>query len=533
MPFEDLKADSLSLAKSMNCSYMDVVQSNFLKIVDLNLKIDGKAILNNVTFSLMHNESLAITGASGSGKTLLGKVISGRLRPSAGDVIYNSAINPVMVDQQDHFIFFSGRASMHYGQRYESTGMDHGPTVETFLKKFISDEKEEMMLQEVSQVVKQMEISHLTERKLLDLSNGERKRVQLAAALLQKAGLLVLDQPFVGLDVHSREKLSSLLEQVRKAGVLLIIICDPHHIPNTVTKVLELKDGRQNQFVDRKDYQPEIEIVGHHKLVDDNQFLSLLKEVEERFEDVILMKKVNVNLNGKQILQDVDWNVKQGERWALLGHNGAGKTTLLSLISADNPQGYDNHLILFDRKRGSGESIWDIKKKIGLVSPELHLYFLRGAGIFNTIPGLADSSYQAYSRFTCRDVVLSGFRDEVGFTSKSTEYQDKMADAWLSVLNLSHLGSRMFIHASLGEQRSVLLARALVKSPALLVLDEPCQGLDHLQTKHFTSLIDVICKRLKITLIYVTHHYDEIPKSVTHLLQLEQGKVTANRKFVG
>ena len=497
----------------------------FLELVKSGLKIDGETILHNISFDLKMGESFAITGASGSGKTLLGRLLSGEVPPSFGTLVFSNNSKRLMVDQQDHFIFFSGRRSMHYGQRYENSGMESVPVVKEFLKNFSTEKDDATIESEIRMVSEQMEITHLSDRKILELSNGERKRTQLAAALLQKPDVLVLDQPFIGLDFHSRETLNSLLKRQMKSGICLVIICDPHHIPEEIHWVAELKNGTLNQFVDRKKYQSQIEEPEVDLPEPNSNLFTLLPEPNEFFNNLVLMKQVNVVMGEKHILKDINWQVRRGEQWALLGHNGAGKSTLLSLITADNPQGYNNHLILFDRKRGSGESIWDIKKRIGFVSPELHLYFLRGSGIFNTVPGLSNSTYQVYSSLSCHDVILSGFRDEVGFVSQSTDYEIKLADAWFSILKLEHLKRRLFTHASLGEQRSVLLARALVKSPALLILDEPCQGLDHQQTKHFTLLLDNICIQLKTTLIYVTHQPEEIPPCVSHLLQLENGRV--------
>ena len=499
-------------------------QAIFLKLSNLRLKIEGEVLIKDISFELKAGESLAVTGASGSGKTLLGKLLAGQITPSSGKLDFCGRGKRLMVDQQDHFIFFSGRRSMHYGQRYENAGMESVPVVKDFLRKFQS-KKEIESVEDVRSVMAKMRMAHLADRKILELSNGERKRTQLAAALLQNPDLLILDQPLVGLDFNSCENLHGLLKGLTESGTGLVVICDPHHVPEYVHWVAELKDGALSQFVERGKYQAKIETQGVNLPDADSNLFSLFSQSKELFVEIILMEQVKVKMGEKQILNNINWQVKPGEQWALLGPNGAGKTTLLSLITADNPQAYSNHLILFDRQRGSGESIWDIKKRIGFVSPELHLCFLRGAGIFNTVPGLSGPVYQAYSPLTCLEVVLSGFRDEVGAVSASTDYQVKLAGAWLSILKLERLKNRLFIHSSLGEQRSVLLARALVKSPDLLILDEPCQGLDHQQTSRFTQLLDIICTRLQTTLIYVTHQPEEIPACVSHVLQLEAGEV--------
>ena len=153
-------------------------------------------------------------------------------------------------------------------------------------------------------------------------------------------------------------------------------------------------------------------------------------------------------------------------------------------------------------KRGSGESIWDIKKRIGYVSPELHLYFLRGKGIFNTIPGLEKSIPSGGNSLRCDEVIISGFNEQIGFSSSHSDFQKKAVKIWFSVLQLEHLTDSKFAEASLSEQRLLLLARALVKMPSLLILDEPCQGLDPHQIRRFTGMLDVTCAHLDTTVIY-------------------------------
>ena len=466
------------------------------------VRFEQNEILNGISLSLNAGDAIAITGASGSGKTTLGRILAGQLTPHAGDVSVAAGVRRLFVEQQDQFFSLAGQRSTYYGQRYENQGMENCPTVSEFLSRVAGADKE------IPAALKQMEIEMIAERKLLQLSNGERKRTQIAAALLQKPDLLILDQPFTGLDVHSRENLSNQLATLQQSGTALVLICDPAFIPETVKTAFELSRAA----------------VGKTETASlDERLFKILPPPAESFETIVEMKNVSVQLGGKQILKNINWTVRAGERWVLQGHNGAGKTTLLSLITADNPQGYVNDLTLFDRRRGSGESIWDIKKRIGFVSPELHLYFLRGSGIFNTIPGLNSAPHETYDSLSCMDVITSGFNDEIGFSSPPDDHQLHIAETWLAILNLNPLLRRLFIHASLGEQRALLLARALVKTPALLILDEPCQGLDSEQTARFITILNQICQKLKTTLIYVTHRKEEIPDCITRQMFLNNG----------
>ena len=217
---------------------------------------------------------------------------------------------------------------------------------------------------------------------------------------------------------------------------------------------------------------------------------------------LVRIKNVNITYNQVPILRKLNWTIREGEKWALFGPNGAGKTTLLSLVLGDNPQAYANDIVLFGKKRGSGESIWEIKRNIGWVSPELQLYYPSDA--------------------TCFDVVCSGFFDTIGLYKKCSPTQQKTTHTWLKKLGLSGLAEIAFEDTSEGEGRLVLLARALVKNPALLVLDEPCQGLDANNRDRVIRAVDLVCKKSATTVIYVTHRIDELPQSITKKLTLKK-----------
>ena len=479
--------------------------------------------MHNINLTVSQSKSLAVVGPSGSGKTILGKMFAGLLTQTSGELTIRPALKRTMVEQHDRFISLVGQRSTYYGQRYENQEMENTPTIGEYLqsiakKNSCEDPIDAMIL---------MQIDSITDRKLLQLSNGERKRTRIAAALLEKPDLLILDQPFVGLDTKAHENLEQLLQKLSSSGISLILICDTLRIPSYISCVVEMDKGTISKTVEYEEWQSlaskQIEIPKSH--FGDNDYLfSLLPKPSETFTNIVVMKNVNVTIGEKKILKDINWHIKSGEQWALQGHNGAGKTTLLSLVTADNPQGYVNDIVLFDCKRGSGESIWNIKKRIGYVSPELHLYFIRGEGVFTTIQGFK-SVNRRYDSLSCLDVLLSGFNDEIGFVSNSTALQRRTALSWLKILQLEYLADNLFINVSFGEQRLLLLARALIKSPPLFILDEPCQGLDNNQIRQFTSLLDIICKQLNITMIYVTHLPREIPPCVTKLLQLEDGHV--------
>ena len=210
------------------------------------------------------------------------------------------------------------------------------------------------------------------------------------------------------------------------------------------------------------------------------------------------MRNVTVRYGDTVILNQVSWTIQPGERWALLGANGAGKSVLLSLLYGDHPQAYANDIRVFDHRRGrSGQSIWDVKRRIGFVSPELHLYFPQ--------------------HLTARQVVLTGLTDTL--TPPRTVPPETEADlvALLAYFDLSDQLSGAFGQLSAGQQRLVLLIRALIKNPSVLVLDEPFQALDAKYISLARQLIDSLPNK---TILFVTHDRSELPASIDRFFSL-------------
>jgi molybdate transport system ATP-binding protein len=343
-------------------------------------------------------------------------------------------------------------------------------------------------------------LGHLIDKPLVQLSNGENKRLQLVKSVLKDPDWLILDNPFLGLDVEGREILSKCLEKLRENSIPFILINSPVALPECVNRVIYLEDGRvtwDGPLSANESFRRINKLVFNHTLMDD---LISSAHVFEAFKQAVHLRNVTIRYGEKVILSNITWEVKSGDHWALSGPNGAGKSTLLSLITADNPQAYAQNLTLFDRKRGTGESIWDIKKRIGYVSPELHVYFREPGTVFN--------------------VVGSGLFDTLGVYKKISETQKKRIDSWLVIFGISHLSARMFQQISTGEQRMVLLARALVKNPPLLILDEPCQGLDEEQIQRVKEILNYICSNSQTTLIYVSHYASDIPACINQHMKL-------------
>ena len=462
----------------------------------------GKTVLDNISFELADGQHLAIIGESGSGKSSLAKAIAGKLFTKGSiDIQYvQDSVLPVKTVLLEAIVTFknlSNVADFYYQQRYNSCDAEDALTVEQELA------NANALTNETERLLEQLNLTHRRQTPLIQLSNGEQKKLQLIKALVQQPQLLILDNVFVGLDVASRKELHHIIDQYAATGTTIILVTDERELPSCITHIAEMYKGKLAQFADRKNF------VAFHP--ENNEWKetrqpadSLFPGSTEQFDFMVNMKNVSIQYGDKIVLQNINWQVKQGERWLVKGHNGAGKSTLLSLITADNPQAYSQELYLFDKKRGSGESIWDIKKHIGFVSPELHKFFDAGSSVHN--------------------VIASGFFDTMGLFRKLNTEQEQRIKDWIHFFHLEEYQNKSLFLLPAGQQRRALLARALIKNPALLVLDEPCQGLDDHQAKQFLQLIDEVCSRSATTLIFVSHYEDEIPACITKKLELQQGK---------
>lgn len=374
----------------------------------------------------------------------------------------------MLVEQQHQFKNRSNLSEFYLQQRFNSSDCEDAYTVEEELKDL-----------EIGEWVSLFELEGLLKRPMIQLSNGENKRLQIVKSLAYQPDWLILDNPYVGLDVKGREILTKGLRSLQAKGIHFILISSPGDVPDYINQIIELPAS--------------------HAEVSKSE--PLLRNLDS-FVVAVKMEKVQINYGAKTILQDFSWEVNRGERWAIKGPNGAGKSTLISLITADNPQAYSQNITLFDRKRGSGESIWDIKKKIGYVSPELHLYFKEGG--------------------TCFSVVASGLFDTQGLFKRLSEEQKAQVTHWMQVMGIAHLAERSFRQISGGEQRMVLITRALVKNPELLILDEPCQGLDRIQTERLKTVLDYLAANSEMTLLYVSHYDRDVPSCVNQTLELKR-----------
>ena len=214
------------------------------------------------------------------------------------------------------------------------------------------------------------------------------------------------------------------------------------------------------------------------------------------------MKNVNVGWGDNRVLKNINWKLFEGNHWLIRGPNGSGKTTFLELITGDNQQVYSNEIYMFGKKRGSGESIWDIKKNLGIVSYRMHV------------------EYRMLGGTSLQNVIISGLRDSIGLYGKASDLEISTAKKWLALAKLQDRADENFGNLSYGEQRAVLILRAVVKSPKILILDEPCHGLDENYRFKILELLELIAEQKTTTLLHVTHDPSEMLKCEKHILEL-------------
>lgn len=470
-----------------------------IEIRDAVPRLDVLKFSRPVNWKIQPNQHWAVIGPNGAGKTILIDLLIGKYALKSGQIACfgGKSISSLIKSVAFRDIYsLTDIKNSYYQQRWNAGDEHEAPLVKDL---FINEDK-----QWVEQLIEAFNIGDLIEKQINLLSSGELRKTLIVRSLLTRPVILILDNPFIGLDVNSRKLLNDVLERLALMDNLqvILVLSHPKDLSSFITDILPVKDRELLPPVKRDDFAKDLDFMQNlfssKPSVDLNQLLKTSSN-EFYFDNALVFNNIKVKYGKRVILKDLSWRVRRGEKWALLGENGSGKSTLLSLVSGDNPQGYANDITLFDRKRGTGESIWDIKKHIGYISPEMHLYYLKNV--------------------RCIDVVGSGFFDTIGLYRKCTDEQRETALKWMTAFGVENIKDTSFLNVSTGEQRLVLLARVFVKNPALLILDEPLHGLDIAGKQKVKKIIEEYCSADK-ALIYVTHYEEEIPDVVNKRLVL-------------
>lgn len=459
-----------------------------------------------VNLEIGKGEHVAIVGANGAGKSLLVDTLTGRYPLLMNEVAYDfSSSGSDMVCDNIKYITFrdsygDSDATYYYQQRWNTHDIDDTPVVRDLLPSCRNEELRKALYDLFG-------VESMLDKHIILLSSGELRKFQLTKTLLSDPRVLIMDNPFIGLDAKTRDLLHVLLRRLTEMTPLqvILVLSKTDDIPEFITHVIPVEDRHVGQKLPLQEYLQKRPEVPSRVLPEEKRRRILdLPYADNLYhaEHIVDLNKVSIRYGERTILKDLDWSVKRGEKWALSGDNGSGKSTLLSLVCADNPQSYACDISLFGRKRGSGESIWEIKKHIGYVSPEMHRAYLKN------LPAV--------------DIVASGLHDSIGLYKKMQEKDRAVCEWWMDIFGIADLENRNFLQLSSGEQRMVLLARAFVKDPELLILDEPLHGLDMRNRRLVKDIIEAFCERKDKTMIMVTHYQEELPSVITDSLYLKR-----------
>ncbi len=482
----------------------------FITLAHVTARIGKQWLLDDTNWQICRGQNWVIWGANGAGKTTLARVLTGEAAVVQGQVHrhYLNDGSPCRPETPVAMV-----SSEHYHQLfYKEQVLDHA---RHFSGRIFETTTAGMYLDSLTQkdsgpgrlpMVAALNLSGILSKPLKALSSGEMRKLLIAGALAKNPGLLILDEPFNGLDEGTRSQLRSLMADLALRGTQMILIVHRlEEIPDCFTHILEVDGGRvvrqgpMAEFAMGRGQRPGQRVERKHTAV------VRAGDAADHGQALVRMRHVTVRYGQYEVLRDLSWTIRSGENWALTGPNGAGKSTLLHLITGSQLQAYANDITIFGHPKGSGASIWQIRQQIGYLGDGLQ------------------ARYQ--KQMTALDVIASGFFDSVGLFRLCTPEQCAAARNWARTLSLADLMDKSMNRLSFGQQRMVLIARAVVKSPRLLILDEPCNGLDIRHRRKVIDMLDKIGRGTTTHLLYVSHQPDDMPQCMTHQLHLENGKI--------
>lgn len=337
---------------------------------------------------------------------------------------------------------------------------------------------------------------------LQSMSSGEQKKALLVYLLNSDLDFIILDNPFDNLDTAAQQQLTITLIEKSSHTTFVQIISRKNDLLPFITNYAHLDNSRLLFYEDLDFLSMDAKNDLSTKTIPPP-----LHPIVYTSEIVIDLKNVTVGYGNKTVLRQINWTIKKGEFWQLIGKNGSGKTTILSMLTGENPKGYGQELFLFGKKKGSGESIWDIKKNIGYFTPSMTDKFT--------------------GHHTLENMLISGLNDSIGLYVKPSEIQLALAKKWLALIGMEKMKYTYFHDLSMGQQRLVMTARAMIKHPLLLILDEPTASLDDASAKLLVSLVNKIARESDTATVFVSHRKEPglTPDCIYELQMTDTGSI--------
>lgn len=452
--------------------------------------------LVDIEWKIEAGEIWAITGTNGSGKSSLAATLAGNGEITNGNIKDLPA--------RTALVSLEAQAELIERERLRDDSditdkINAGTPVQALLDEVSVDPEL------LARLIEVFRFSAFLDRGFRKLSTGETRKVLLTRALTSQPDLLILDEPFAGLDVDTVSLVRNILDELSNTIKMVLVFNRFDEIPEFVSHIAFLVNGRLEHRVSTKETEviEGLTQLWHLKRED----IEIPKaEPGDRppthniSDPLVRITNASIRYGNSIVFENLDWCIEPGQHWQLTGPNGSGKTCLLNLITGDHPQCYNNDIFVFGYQRGSGESIWDIKRHIGFVSTALQWEYRVSISIKN--------------------VIISGFYDSIGLYQKASDKQKEIASNWLQLLGLEDRADQPFNQLSYGDRRLLLIARAMVKHPHMLILDEPCMGLDDLNRQLVLALIEKICAGNETTVIYVNHHAEDKIAGIRHILSL-------------